>query len=94
MSNLNGNHNFGYVIIHLRNFGERIRAIRLAMDCLDIGFNEAREWVDTVKFVRTPHDPGPYAFQTYEEYPTHPKPVELEPHCEVSVSHWPTKQTS
>lgn len=46
--------NLAYIVIFLRNGGERLRAIRLARSVLLIDIHQAVEWVDAVKLVRGP----------------------------------------
>lgn len=42
--------NTRYCLQFLRNSGERIRAIRLAMDTLNMTFNQAQEYVDGLAY--------------------------------------------
>lgn len=70
--------NLAYIVIFLRNGGERLRAIWLTMRTLKIEMREAKEWVDSVKLVQ-----GPLP-ELLPEWP----PVEREAPAMVA-SHWP-----
>lgn len=85
-SALFGSFNFAYSILFLRNAGERIRAIRLAMDALGIGFKEAREWVDSVH-IRSVKEDRSAARAMFAENPCDKE--EVEDGFELRVSHWP-----
>lgn len=49
-----GMKNLAYIVIFLRNGGERLRAIWLAKSALKIEIKEASEWVDSVSLVNEP----------------------------------------
>lgn len=76
-----GMKNLAYIVIFLRNGGERLRAIWLAKSALKIKIKEASEWVDSVSLVNEP---------TPDLLPeTPPRNVEVV----KTASHWPPTVT-
>lgn len=82
------NLNFAYCVLFLRNAGERIRAIRLTMDVLGIGFAAARQWVDSVH-IRSEKIDKSAVRALAAENPCFMFKHELEDDYELRVSHWP-----
>ncbi len=80
-SYFDGAKNLAYIVIFLRNGGERLRAIWLAKNALKIGLEEAKEWVDSVSLVTEP---------TPDLLPEIP-PRNVEP--VKTASHWPPTVT-
>lgn len=76
-SYFDGSRNLAYIVIFLRNGGERLRAIWLAKNTLGIEISEARDWVDTVKLVNEP---------TPEFLPELPP---RKPEIVKTADHWP-----
>lgn len=77
--------NLAYIVIFLRNGGERIRAIWLAKNWFDIELREAKEWVDSVRWVK--RSEGTYI--DYENGETvKPRPAWW------TASHWPGEEKS
>lgn len=83
-----GQFNFAWIIIYLRNGGERIRAIMLARDALGITLTEAREWVDSVKLNRRLVSRESNR-KLHAEYPGGISEEQLRDYLECEVSHWP-----
>lgn len=83
------NLNTAWCILFLRNGGERIRAIKLAMDIFQISLPQARDWVDNLKLVRTKIDMS-LQRKIQEEYPSSYNP-EISDEVQLSASHWPKK---
>jgi len=73
--------NLAYIVIFLRNGGERLRAIWLAKSTLGISTKEATEWVDSVSLITAPVP------ELLPEIP--PRKVELV----KTASHWPPTVT-
>lgn len=69
--------NLAYIVIFLRNGGERLRAIWLAKSTLGIEIREAKEWVDSVKLIRGPMP------ELLPEYPPQERTAPM------VASHWP-----
>ena len=69
--------NLAYIVIFLRNGGERLRAIWLAKSMLGIEIREAKEWVDSVKLIRGPMP------ELLPEYPPQERTAPM------VASHWP-----
>lgn len=76
-----GMKNLAYIVIFLRNGGERLRAIWLAKSALKIEIKEASEWVDSVSLINEP---------TPDLLPeTPPRKVDVV----KTASHWPPTVT-
>jgi len=73
--------NLAYIVIFLRNSGERLRAIWLAKNTLNIEIKEAAEWVDSVRLINEP---------TRDLLPETP-PRNMKP--SKTASHWPPTVT-
>ena len=76
-----GANNLAYLAIFLRNGGERLRAIWLVKNTLNIELGEAKRWVDEVQLVDAP------APEFLPEFP----PRVIEP-AKVA-NHWPPSVT-
>ena len=74
------NINFVYIIIFLRNGGERLRAIWLAKNYFDIDLIEAKRWVETVSLKKRTELTG--VNWNLEILPMHLADTK-------EVSHWP-----
>lgn len=73
-----------YIVIFLRNSGERIRAIWLAKQALNLSLKEAKDWVESVNLINGPS----------VKYLNH-----VSGECEQTlpaqtVSHWPANVTT
>lgn len=82
------NHNLAYIVIFLRNGGEKLRAIWLSHKALNITISEAKDWVETVKLDRVLLS-GEDVRKRYAEAPWGASDGELEDYYEYQVSHWP-----
>jgi len=69
--------NLAYIVIFLRNGGERLRAIWLAKKTLGLEIKEAAAWVDSVKLIPEPMP------ELLPEYPPADHRVGM------VASHWP-----
>jgi hypothetical protein len=58
-SYFDGSNNLAYIIIFLRNGGERLRAIWLAKNTLNLSNREAADWVDSVELISEPREHEP-----------------------------------
>lgn len=76
-----GAKNLAYIVIFLRNGGERLRAIWLTTKTLGVEIKEASEWVDSVRLI---DEPAP---ELLPETP--PRNVEVV----KTASHWPPTVT-
>lgn len=83
-----GNFNFAWIIVYLRNCGERARATLLARDALGITLTEASKWVDSVKFNRRVVSMADHR-KMHDEYPGGISEEQLRDYLRTEVSHWP-----
>lgn len=80
--------NVAYICIFLRNSDEKFRAIVLAHDVFGVTLQQARTWLDSVRYERVKIDKSK-ARKLHAEYPCQMWPEELADSWEYKISHYP-----
>jgi hypothetical protein len=86
--------NLAWIVVFLRNGGERLRAIWLAKNAMNITIRQAIDWVDSVKIVHK-WESREEARKQAKEFPSlHTHDEDLQDFKYYEVSHWPVDEFS